>query len=121
MGTLVNIKEAAKRNENFRKVVLTGKYGQLVLMSLHPGEDIGEEIHPEVDQMFFMVEGKAHLVMDGKPYVLDEHDVVLVPAGVKHNLTNTSRKAIKLYTVYSPPTHPAGEIEKSRPELVAKK
>ena len=120
MGTLVNIKEAAKRNENFRKAVLTGKYSQLVLMSLHPGEDIGEEIHPDIDQLFFMVDGKAHLVMDGKPYLLDEHDVVLVPAGVKHNLTNTSRKPIKLYTVYGPPAHPAGTIEKSKPELVGK-
>ena len=121
MSTVMNIKELVKRNEHFRKVVLTGKKSQLVLMSLLPGEDIGEETHAEIDQMFFLEEGKAELIMDGKPVMLEEHDVALVPAGVKHNLRNPGKKPIKLYTIYSPPAHAAGETQKTKPEFVSRK
>jgi mannose-6-phosphate isomerase-like protein (cupin superfamily) len=121
MSTVMNIKDLVKRNEYFRKVVLTGKKSQLVLMSLLPGEDIGEETHPDIDQLFFLEEGKAELIMDGKPILLEEHDVALVPAGMKHNLRNPGKKPIKLYTIYSPPAHPAGELQKSKPEFVSRK
>jgi mannose-6-phosphate isomerase-like protein (cupin superfamily) len=121
MDTLKSIKELVKRNDLFRKVVLTGKKSQLVLMSLRPGEDIGEETHAEIDQMFFIEEGKAELIMDGKPITLDEHDVALVPAGVRHNLLNPGKKPIKLFTIYSPPAHAAGEIQKMKPEFAVKK
>jgi len=121
MNTLTNLKDLVKRNELFRKVVLTGKKSQLVLMSLRPGEDLGEETHAEIDQMFFIEEGKAELIMDGKPIVLSEHDMALVPAGVKHNLINPGKKPIKLFTIYSPPAHAAGETQKTKPELAGKK
>ena len=121
MNTLTNIKDLAKRNDLFRKVILTGRKSQLVLMSLRPGEDIGEEIHGEIDQMFFIVEGKAELIMGGKPITLDEHEVALVPAGVKHNLINPGKKPIKLFTIYSPPAHAEGETQKVKPEFASKK
>lgn len=121
MSTLMNLKDLVKRNDHFRKVVLTGKKTQLVLMSLRPGEDIGEEIHSEIDQMFFIQDGTAELIMDGKPILLEEHDVALVPAGTRHNLRNRGKKPIKLFTVYSPPAHAAGEIQKTKPELAGKK
>jgi mannose-6-phosphate isomerase-like protein (cupin superfamily) len=117
----MNIKDLVKRNEYFRKVVLTGKNSQLVLMSLRPGQDIGEEIHSEIDQMFFIQEGSPELIMDGKPITLEEHDVALVPAGTKHNLRNPGKKPVKLFTIYSPPAHAAAEIQKTKPELAGKK
>jgi mannose-6-phosphate isomerase-like protein (cupin superfamily) len=121
MTTLMNIKDLAKKNDNFRKVVLTGRKSQLVLMNLDAGEEIGDEVHPDIDQLFFIVEGKAGLIVDGKLTTLDENDVGLVQAGTRHNLRNDSRKPLKLFTIYSPPLHAAGEVQREKIELTGKK
>jgi mannose-6-phosphate isomerase-like protein (cupin superfamily) len=121
MTTLMNLKDLVKKNDNFRKVVLTGRKSQLVLMNLDAGEEIGEEVHPDIDQLFFIVEGRAGLIVDGKLSTLDENDVGLVQAGTRHNLRNDGRKPVKLFTIYSPPLHPAGEVQKEKLELTGRK
>jgi len=116
-GYHADIEEETKNNTNFRKVLYTGKYQQLVVMSLKPGEDIGEEIHETVDQFFRIEEGEAKAIIDGVETVLKEDDVVIVPAGSNHNLINTSKtEDLKLYTIYAPPNHPDGTIHKTKTE-----
>ena len=105
-------------NQNFRQVVFTGRHTQLVLMRLRPGEEIGEECHPGVDQFFRIEEGAARFVFGGK----DEHmvragDAVVVPAGTVHNVINASpATSLRLYTLYSPPEHPGGTVQKTKVE-----
>ena len=101
-----NIEELTINNSNFRKVLYTGENMQLVLMSLKPGEDIGEEIHKENDQFFRVDKGKAKVVIDDTEYLVEDGDAVIVPAGSNHNVINTSEdEDLKLYTIYSPPHH----------------
>ncbi len=111
-----NIIELAKQNDNFRQVVNTGKHSQVVLMSLLPGEDIGEEIHETIDQALIFVEGNGEAVIEGEASLIKEGDLVFVDAGVKHNFKNTGSVALKLYTVYSPAEHPADRIQKTKAE-----
>jgi mannose-6-phosphate isomerase-like protein (cupin superfamily) len=116
-GYHADIEEETKNNTDFRKALYTGKYQQLVVMSLKPGEDIGEEIHDTVDQFFRIEEGEAKAIIDGVETVLKEDDVVIVPAGSDHNLINTSKtKVLKLYTIYAPPNHPDGTVHKTKAE-----
>lgn len=105
-----DIKKLAQENSNFRKVIYTGKHCQLVLMSIRPGEDIGEETHEGTDQILFLVDGEGEAVIDDQVSKYEEDDVVFVPAGTKHNFKNTSDEDMKLYTVYSPPSHKDGTI-----------
>lgn len=113
-----DIKKLAKENDNFRKVLFTADHSQLVLMSIAPGEDIGEEVHTHIDQILYLVEGTGEAVIDGleSPFVEDE--VVFVPAGTKHNFINKGDKALKLYTVYSPPEHADGTIHKTKADAI---
>ncbi len=117
-GYVGPIEKQTEENEYFRQVLFTGKYCQLVVMCLQPGEEIGNEVHPNVDQFFRIEEGQAKFVFNGK----EEHpvkagDAVVVPAGTYHNVINTLKtKQLKLYTVYSPPNHPAGTIHKTKAE-----
>jgi mannose-6-phosphate isomerase-like protein (cupin superfamily) len=116
-GYIANIEKETKKNANFRKVLYTGKYQQLVAMSLKPGEDIGEEIHDNVDQFFRIEEGEAKAIVDGEETILKKDDVVVVPAGSNHNLINTSKtKDLKLYTIYAPPNHPDKTVHKTKAE-----
>ena len=116
-GYHTDIEEETKNNNNFRKVLYTGKYQQLVVMSLKPGEDIGEEVHDSVDQFFRIEEGCAKVIIDGIETLLEEDDVVIVPAGSKHNLVNTSNdKTLKLYTIYAPPNHPDKTVHETKEE-----
>lgn len=116
-GYISNIERAAKENNNFRQVLYTGKYCQLVLMSLKPGEDIGEEVHEDVDQFFRFEQGEGRTVLDGVEHKIGAEDVVLVPAGTKHNIINTSDSdSLKLYTIYSPPNHRDGVIHLAKEE-----
>jgi mannose-6-phosphate isomerase-like protein (cupin superfamily) len=94
-----NAKKLAKENINFRKVVYSGKHSQVVLMSLKPGEDIGEETHPTIDQIFDFVDGEGEAVIDGRPRPFKEHDMVFVTAGTLHNIKNTSNEPLKFYTI----------------------
>jgi mannose-6-phosphate isomerase-like protein (cupin superfamily) len=105
-------------NNYFREVLYTGKYAQLVVMCLQPGEEIGNEVHQTVDQFFRIEEGEASFVLGGKEkHTARDGDAVIVPAGTYHNVINTSKTAkLKLYTVYSPPNHPDKTIHKNKAE-----
>jgi len=112
-----HIEEETLKNNFFRKVIFTGKHEQLVLMCLQQGEEIGNEVHPHVDQFFRIEEGEAKFVLNnGKDnHVARDGDSVIVPAGTFHNVINTSKtKKLKLYTIYSPPNHPDGTIHKTK-------
>lgn len=104
-GFVENIENLTKENNNFRRVIYTGKNSQLVLMSLEPGEEIGAEVHGEHDQFFRIEVGQANVTIDGNEYDAKEDDAVIVPAGAEHNVTNTGNVSLKLYTIYSPPEH----------------
>jgi mannose-6-phosphate isomerase-like protein (cupin superfamily) len=105
-GFCINIEKATLENNNFRKVLYTSKHSQLVLMSLKPMEDIGMEVHEENDQFFRFEKGKGKCIIDGNEYELSDGVAVVVPAGAKHNIINTSKTDdLKLYTIYSPAHH----------------
>lgn len=112
-----DIEKLTVKNSYFRKVLFTGKYAQLVVMSLKPGEEIGNEVHKNVDQFFRIEEGEAKFVLNnGKDNCVAKNGfAVIVPAGTWHNVINNSKtKKVKLYTVYSPPNHPKGTIHKTK-------
>lgn len=115
------IEDQTLKNDYFRRVLFTGKHCQLVLMCLQPGEDIGNEVHPNVDQFFRIEKGEAKFVLNGKEeHIAHDADAVVVPAGTYHNVINTSKsQPVKLYTVYSPPNHPDGTIHKTKAEAQA--
>lgn len=109
-GFVTNIVSDSLQNDNFRKVIFTAKNMQLVLMSLKPGEEIGKEVHPDVDQFFRIEEGMGTVVINGEEKIVVDDDVIIVPAGAEHNLINTGSETLKLYTIYSPPNHPANTV-----------
>jgi mannose-6-phosphate isomerase-like protein (cupin superfamily) len=118
-GYSVNIEQATLENEFFRKVLFTGKHTQLVLMTLKPGEDIGKEVHPDVDQFIRVESGTGEALMDGETTTLSDGMSIVIPAGAEHNVTNTSSsEPLRLYTLYSPPNHPDGTIHKTRAEAM---
>ena len=108
-------------NTNFRQVLFTGKHTQLVVMCLGPAEEIGDEVHQNVDQFFRIEQGEAKFVFnEAQERRAREGDAVVVPAGTYHNVINTSKTApLKLYTLYSPPNHPAGTVHKTKAEAEA--
>ncbi len=115
------IEQETLKNNYFRQVLFTGKHCQLVVMCLQPGEEIGNEVHANVDQFFRIEEGEAKFVLNGtEEHSVHDNDGVIVPAGAYHNVINTSKtKQLKLYTVYSPPNHPDGTIHKTKAEADA--
>jgi mannose-6-phosphate isomerase-like protein (cupin superfamily) len=115
------IEKLTLENTYFRQVLFTGKHSQLVLMCLRPGEEIGDEVHPSVDQFFRIERGEAKFVLDEKQeHPARDGDAVIVPAGTYHNVINTSKAApLKLYTIYSPPNHPSGTVHKTKAEAEA--
>ena len=116
-GYSIDIEKATEENEFFRTVLYTAQHMQLVLMTLKVGEDIGQEIHPDVDQFIRVEEGEADAILDGEVHKLSDGSVVVIPAGTEHNVTNTSSsEALRLYTVYTPPNHPDGTIHKTKAE-----
>ncbi len=120
-GFKSNIEKDTIANQDFRHVLYTGKYSQLVLMSLKPGEEIGEEVHKTVDQFFRFEKGVGSVAIDGVTQKVTEGDAVIVPAGAKHNVTNTSKTVeLKLYTIYSPPEHQDGTIRKTKADALKK-
>ncbi len=113
-GYITNIEKLCLENEKFRQVVYTGKNSQLVLMSLKPGEDIGEEIH-QLDQFIRCESGNGRALLDGVIHDISDGYVVFVPSGANHNIINTSSdKPMKLYTVYSPPNHADGVVHETK-------
>jgi len=115
------IEKLALGNTYFRQVLFTAKHSQLVLMCLQPSEEIGDEVHPKVDQFFRIERGEARFVLDEKEErLVHDGDAVVVPAGTYHNVINTSKTAqLKLYTIYSPPNHPDGTVHKTKAEAQA--
>jgi mannose-6-phosphate isomerase-like protein (cupin superfamily) len=120
-GYVGSIEKATLNNPYFRQVLFTGEHCQLVVMCLQPSEEIGEEVHADVDQFFRLEEGNARFVFEGKEQrVVGIGDAVVVPAGTRHNVINvSSTKPLRLYTVYSPPNHPAGTVHKTKADAVA--
>ena len=116
-GFKTNIEKETLENSNFRKVLYTAKYSQIVLMSLLPKEEIGMETHEKNDQFFRFESGTGKCIIDGNEYEVTDGDAVIVPAGAKHNVINTSDKEdLKLYTIYSPPNHEDGIIRRTKNE-----
>ena len=109
-----DIKKLTKENTNFRQVLHTGRYSQIVAMCILVNEEIGEETHTNTDQMLFFVEGEGEAILNGETRKVEEHDVVFVPAGTKHNFKNIGDEDLKLFTVYAPPEHPDGTIHKTK-------
>ena len=105
-GFKINIEKIAKDNSSFRKVLYTSKHSQLVLMSLQPKEEIGEETHPDNDQFFRVESGHGKCIIDGNEYEIKDGDAIVIPAGAKHNIINLEAFApLKMYTIYSPAHH----------------
>jgi mannose-6-phosphate isomerase-like protein (cupin superfamily) len=105
-GYNTSIEKETRKNTDFRRVLYTGKNSQLVLMSLKPLEEIGMEVHHNIDQFFRFESGEGKVVIDGVEHKVKDGDAAIVPAGAQHNVVNTSKKVeLKLYTIYSPPEH----------------
>ncbi|HYJ30928.1 MAG TPA: cupin domain-containing protein [Allosphingosinicella sp.] len=104
-GYVANIERETLANEHFRRVVYTGKNLQLVLMTLPPGCDIGEEVHDDRDQFFRIEEGEGEIRIDGVANRVADDFAVIVPAGARHNVINTGAELLRLYTIYGPPEH----------------
>jgi len=122
---VVNIEEATKQNTNFRIALWTGKYLQLTLMSINVGEDIGLEIHPDVDQFIRVEEGQGIVLMGDRKdrpnfqrRIYDDY-ALIIPAGTWHNIINTGYKPLKLYSIYAPPQHPHGTVHRTKADAEA--
>jgi mannose-6-phosphate isomerase-like protein (cupin superfamily) len=115
-GYVGHIEKQTEKNNYFRKVLFTGHHAQLVVMCLQPGEEIGNEVHHNVDQFFRIEKGRARFVFNGKEtHLARDGDAVIVPAGTYHNVLNASKTAkLKLYTLYSPPNHPPKTVHKTK-------
>lgn len=115
IGFLKNIEKLTQENTTYRTVLYTGQHAQLVLMSLLPNEDIGEEVHDIVDQFIRIETGEGKAILNGEEHPLHDGDALVVPAGTKHNIINTSSTtSLKLYTVYSPPHHKQNIVHKTK-------
>ena len=121
-GYINILEKESRKNSDFRRVLYTGRYSQLVLMSLEPGEEIGEETHKDVDQFFRFEGGEGKVVIDGVEYRVTDGYGVIIPAGARHNVLNTSKKTkLKLYTIYSPPEHQDKIVRRTKAEAMATK
>lgn len=119
-GFKAAIEVRALENTNFRQVLYTSEFSQLVLMSIPPGGEIGAETHPANDQFFRVEGGQGKCFIDGNEYDLRDGDAVIVPRGSRHNVTNISTDtALKLYTIYSPPHHKDGIVRKTKTDAEA--
>lgn len=118
-GYVQDIEKVTKRNQDFRHVLYTGKHLQLVMMSLKPGEEIGEETHKDRDQFFRVEEGEGQLLIDGKTHEIEDDMAIVVPAGARHNMINTGDKPLKIYTLYGPPNHADKTVQATKAEAKA--
>ena len=107
-GYVEDIQDLTVSNDDYRRVLYTGKHLQLVLMALEPGEQVGEEVHETHDQFFRIEAGEGEVVIDGVRHEIQDDDAVIVPAGARHNVINTGSEPLKLYTLYGPPEHRHG-------------
>lgn len=119
-GFIDNIETLTTGNTDFRRVLYTGKYLQLVLMALKPGEEIGAEVHEDHDQFFRIESGEGVVEIDGKRTPIKEDDGIIVPAGARHNVINTGDALLTLYTLYGPPEHHEGVVRATKAAAEAK-
>ena len=116
-GYVTNIERDTLANEDYRRVLFTGRHMQLVLMTLQPGEEIGRETHEEHDQFIRVEAGSGKVVLNGQETALEDGSAVVIPAAVEHNVVNTSSDSLlRLYTLYSPPEHPEGTVHRTKRE-----
>lgn len=113
-GFVDDIEKLTEENEDFRRVLYTGHHLQLVLMSLRPGEEIGEEVHEDRDQFFRIEEGAGAVVIDGVRHEVEDDDAIVVPAGARHNVICTGDAPLRLYTLYGPPEHRDGVVHPTK-------
>jgi len=113
-GFVADIEDLTEKNSDFRRVLYTGKNLQLVLMSLRPGEQIGEEVHDDRDQFFSIEQGEGEVWIDGKKAKAEDDVAIVVPAGARHNIKNTGDKPLRFYTLYAPPEHRDGTVHATR-------
>ena len=118
-GYVADIESETLANEDFRRVVYTGKNLQLVLMTLPPGCDIGEEVHEDIDQFFRIEEGEGVIRIDGVAHRVEDDFAVIVPAGARHNVINTGAAPLRLYTIYGPPEHKHGTVHRDKDKAEA--
>lgn len=114
-----NIEKETLENEFFRKEVFTGEHLQMTVMSLLPGEDIGAEIHNNIDQFLRIEQGTGRAIVGDQEYDVEDDFAIIIPAGMNHNVVNTGEIAMKLYSIYTPAEHPKGTIHKDKAEAVA--
>ncbi len=119
MSLIRNIEKAVEENENFRNVLYTGSKSQLVVMHIPPAEEIGEEVHLHVEQLFFIHSGYAQVILDGNENNAAAGDVIVVSPGVRHNLINAGTEPLKLSTVYIPANHIDGRIHRTKADADA--
>jgi len=120
-GFHIDIESETISNKDFRRILYTGENLQLVLMTLKPGEDIGMEVHPDIDQFFRFDEGKGKAIINGNEYPLKDGDAIIIPAGAEHNIIADPKVALKMYTVYAPPNHDDGVVHVTKEDAEADK
>ena len=114
-GYVTDIERDTLENDDYRRVLFTGRNTQLVLMTLQPGDEIGLETHDEHDQFIRVEAGSGTVIMNGEKHALADGIAVVIPAGVEHNVANTSStEPLRLYTLYSPPEHPDGTVHRRK-------
>ena len=117
--TDVDIVDVARANEEFRREIMTGPQMQIVVMTIPPGEEIGEETHHDTDQMLFFIDGEGESVLEGKRSPVSAGHLVFVRAGTLHNFVNTGDRPLRLVTAYAPPEHPPGTVHATKAEADA--
>lgn len=115
----VDIVAAARSNEAFRREVLTGEHEQVVVMTIPPGGEIGDEVHADTDQVLAFVDGRGEAVLDGQRSAIGPNDLVFVRAGTRHNFVNTGEAPLRLITIYAPPEHEPGTVHQTKAEADA--
>ena len=117
--SVLDLEQLVRENDDFRREVRTADHSQLVLMTIPPGEEIGDEVHEGIDQTLVFEEGEAEAVVAGESFSVRAGQVVLVPAGVRHNFINRGSASLRLWTVYAPPEHPPGTVHHTKAEAEA--
>ncbi|HEU5205929.1 MAG TPA: cupin domain-containing protein [Candidatus Limnocylindrales bacterium] len=115
----VDIVAAARSNDAFRREVLTGEHEQVVVMTIPPGGEIGDEVHADTDQVLAFVDGRGEAVLDGQRSAIGPNDLVFVRAGTRHNFVNTGEAPLRLITIYAPPEHEPGTVHQTKAEADA--
>jgi len=117
--SVLDIEALVRQNEDFRREVRTAEHSQIVLMTIAAGEEIGEEVHDGIDQTLVFEDGEAESVIEGESFPVRAGQLVLVPAGTRHNFVNRGSGPLRLWTVYAPPEHPPGTVHHTRAEADA--